>query len=265
MSEHAVLFVDDESHVLTSLKRALRKEPYRIHTAPGGRAGLEVLAEHPVQLVVSDQRMPEMSGTRFLEQVKALYPDTIRIVLSGYAEAAAIVEAINQGGVYRFIGKPWQDDELRLTIRQCLEHFDIVAENERLQEQSALHLQQLEQLNRMLEGSVEVRTRSLQLSQEILESLPLAVMGISQEEEIVLTNGTARTRIQPLTGMIPGTLIEDILPEAAVRAIRSCLTESLVEEFEFDWGESRYLARPSKLGGRESPRGCVLLLKGPAE
>ena len=97
----------------------------------------------------------------------------------------------------------------------------------------------------------------------MLESLPLAVLGISQEEEIVLTNGTARERFLPLQSLIPGTAIEDVLPDDAVRSIRSCLTESLVEEFEFTWEEIELRVQPARLGAEDAPRGCVLLLKGP--
>lgn len=262
MDEKSVLFVDDEAHILTSLKRLLRKEPYKVHTAEGGKAGLELLAENPVQMVVSDQRMPEMSGTQFLHQVKLLYPDTVRIVLSGYAEAASIVDAINEGEVYRFIGKPWKDEELRLTIRQGLEHYDIVQENRRLHEQSARQLEQLTLLNHQLEGSVEDRTRSLQFSQDVLESLPLMVLGISQDEELILTNNRARNDIEPLSHMIPGTAIEDILPEDAVAAVRSCLTSTRYEQFTFEWEGQSLEAQPAQLGNEAAPRGCVLLLRG---
>ena len=123
-------------------------------------------------------------------------------------------------------------------------------------------MEKLEQLNRMLEGSVEDRTRSLQFSQEVLENLPLMVLGISQEEEIVLTNGTARTHLEPLSSMIPGTAIENILPDEAVQAIRSCLNSSEFEEFTFEWEGKEFKAQPAKLGNEQAPRGCVLLLMG---
>lgn len=265
VSEKAVLFVDDEASILASLKRLLRKEPYTVHTAESGAKGLELLESTAVQLVVSDQRMPEMNGTQFLHEVKQRYPDTLRIVLSGYAEAAAIVDAINEGEVYRFIGKPWNEDDLRSTIRQALEHYDVVLENRALQEQSAHQLKELQRLNRMLEGSVEVRTRSLQMSQEMLECLPMMVVGVSQEQELMLVNRAARERIDTLAGVLPGTDIEDFLPPEAVEAIRSCLFESAIEDFDFDWDGRRLGARPAPLGGEHSPRGCVLLLKEETE
>lgn len=262
MEDKAVLFVDDEEHILNSLKRLLRKEPYRLFTATGGEAGLQVMAENPgIQLVVSDQRMPGMCGTEFLAKVKAAYPDTVRIVLSGFAEASAIVAAINQGEVYRFVAKPWDDDNLKVTFRQCLEHFDILQENRRLNQQSARQLEQLKNLNQLLESSVEERTRSLSFSQEVLDILPLVVLGVSQDEEIVLTNGTARTSIDSLRTMMPGTRMEEILPEEAVAAIRSSLVHTRNEFFEFAWDSLHLKARTQSLGPAEAPRGCVVLLE----
>jgi response regulator RpfG family c-di-GMP phosphodiesterase len=262
LDNKAVLFVDDEEHILKSLKRLLRKEPYQVFTAVGGEAGLEVLEENPdIQMVVSDQRMPGMCGTEFLAKVKAKYPETIRLVLSGFAEASAIVDAINEGEVFRFIAKPWTDEDLKSTFRQCLEHYDVVQENKRLQKQSERQVEQLKNLNALLEGNVEERTRSLSFSQEVLDTLPLIVLGISQEEEVVLTNGTARKKIPTLETMIPGTEMDEILPESAVEVIRNHLESLNQDSFEFDWNDLHLKGRTSPLGSEEAPRGCVLLLE----
>lgn len=261
MSGQSILFVDDEIHILTSIKRLLRKEPYTIHTAVGGQAGLELLEKEEVQLVVSDQRMPEMTGVQFLQQVKQLYPNTIRVVLSGYAEAGAIVEAINQGEVYRFLGKPWDDEQLRLTFRQCLEQYDLLEENRNLEHQVQLQIKQLQSLNQQLESSVEERTLSLQFSQEVLFSLPLMVMGISLEEEIVLINDVARQRIQGLSHYVPGMEMDEILPEEALQPIRDCFSGSAPAQFSFQWQDLALKARPALLGDASAPRGCVLLLE----
>lgn len=261
MAEQAVLAVDDEKSILNSLRRTLRKEPYKLFTAESGAEGLEILAANEIQMVVSDQRMPNMSGTEFLSQVKKLYPDTVRVVLSGYAEAEAIVDSINRGEVFRFIGKPWEEDDLKGIIKQGLAHHDLVIQNRELSEQTKHQLVELERLNNLLADSVEERTRSLQFSQEVLEHLPLIVLGISQEEELVMTNETARRQLKPLHGMMPGTDIEDILPPEAVKNIRHCLTSSKIEEFDFQWDEKSLHGRPSRLGTEENPRGCVVLLE----
>ncbi|MBU2502381.1 response regulator [bacterium] len=261
MNDKAVLFVDDEESILNSLKRLLRKEPYLIHTALGGEAGLELLEENTVQLVVSDQRMPEMTGTQFLQKVKERWPDTIRVVLSGYAEADVIVEAINKGEVFRFISKPWKDEALKTTIRQCFDHFDMIRENRRLTEQTQRQVIQLKNLNNLLEASVESRTKCLQFSQEVVETLPLMVLGISLEEEVVLTNHCARDRLEPLRSMIPGTDMSDILPAEAVAAVRACLENTATEEFLFNWCGRDLKAMPGLLGPDDERRGCVLLLE----
>ena len=261
MTDFAILAVDDEKPILSSLRRTLRKEPYKVYTANSGAEGLEVLAENDIQMVISDQRMPQMCGTEFLAKVKELYPETVRVVLSGYAEADVIVESINRGEVYRFIGKPWDDDNLKTIINQGLAHYKLVVKNRELKEQTQHQLVELERLNNLLANSVEERTQSLQFSQEVLEHLPLIVLGISQEEELVMTNDTAKKQVESLQGMMPGTDIEEILPAEAVQAIRNCLVSSGIEDFDFEWNDKPYHARPSRLGSDQNPRGCVLLLE----
>ncbi|MBI2381325.1 MAG: EAL domain-containing protein [Gammaproteobacteria bacterium] len=116
-----LLLVDDEPDVLRALKRMLRGEPYRVLTAASAEEGLETLARYPIQVIVSDQRMPGMSGTDFLGKVRELYPGTVRMVLSGYADIKSVRDAINRGAIYRFIDKPWQDDEFLRHLRDAFE------------------------------------------------------------------------------------------------------------------------------------------------
>lgn len=111
--ERTLLLVDDEENVLRSLARLFRRDGYRVLAASSVREAFDLLASNPVQVIVSDQRMPDMSGTEFLGRVRDLYPDTVRMVLSGYTDLKSITEAINRGAIYRFLTKPWDDDELR--------------------------------------------------------------------------------------------------------------------------------------------------------
>ena len=122
--DRTLLLVDDEENVLSSLGRLFRRDGYRILTAVNVRDALALLAGNEVQVILSDQRMSEMSGTEFLAQVKMLYPDTVRLVLSGHADLATVTEAINRGAVYRFLTKPWDDNELREHIRQAFRTYD---------------------------------------------------------------------------------------------------------------------------------------------
>ena len=111
--ERTLLLLDDEDNVLRALVRLFRRDGYKVLTASTVREAFDLLASNPVQVIVSDQRMPDMSGTEFLAKVRELYPDTVRMVLSGYTDLATITEAINRGSIYRFLTKPWNDDELR--------------------------------------------------------------------------------------------------------------------------------------------------------
>jgi diguanylate cyclase (GGDEF)-like protein/PAS domain S-box-containing protein len=114
-----LLLIDDEPNILNSLKRLFRRENYRVLTASSGREALEVLAVNTVQVIISDQRMPEMSGVELLSRVKELYPDTVRIVLSGYSELATVTDAINRGAIWKYLSKPWDDDLLRDQVQQA--------------------------------------------------------------------------------------------------------------------------------------------------
>jgi len=114
-----LLIVDDEPNILTSLSRLLRREGFNILTANSPSEAFEHLAKHPVQVILSDQRMPDMSGTEFFARVRQLYPDTIRIVLTGYTDIESVTGAINRGAIYKFLTKPWDDDLLREQIREA--------------------------------------------------------------------------------------------------------------------------------------------------
>jgi DNA-binding NtrC family response regulator len=118
-----VLFVDDEANILAALRRTLRREGYAILTAASASEAFALLAKHSVQVIVSDQRMPEMNGTEFLARVKSLYPATVRMVLSGYSEISVVADSINKGAVYRFMLKPWDDDDLKAEIVGALRHW----------------------------------------------------------------------------------------------------------------------------------------------
>jgi diguanylate cyclase (GGDEF)-like protein len=122
-SRQTLLLVDDDVNVLSALHRLFRRDNYRILTAMSPAEGFELLALHQVQVIVCDQRMPFMNGTEFLSKVKELYPDTIRIILSGYTGLEAVLDSINRGAIYRFYTKPWDDTELRENIRLAFHHY----------------------------------------------------------------------------------------------------------------------------------------------
>ena len=130
-ADKTILYVDDEEHNLVSFKAAFRRD-YNVLTANSAREGLRVLRENLVQLIVTDQRMPEMTGVQFLEAVQPDFPNSVRMILTGYTDIEQIIKAINTGRVYRYITKPWDEEELRLTLDGALRYFNVQEENRRL-------------------------------------------------------------------------------------------------------------------------------------
>ncbi|MCQ1550112.1 MAG: response regulator [Candidatus Accumulibacter phosphatis] len=159
--EH-ILCVDDESNILSALRRLFRQRGYHISIATSGAAGLQILADgQAFDLVISDMRMPEMDGAEFLEQVSRRYPDTVRILLTGYADISSTINAINRGQIFRYISKPWNDEELLLTVKQALDLRALQREKRRLEELTARQNADLKSLNHSLEEKVKVRTQEL--------------------------------------------------------------------------------------------------------
>ena len=120
---YKILIVDDEPANLRSLERLFRAD-YEVLTADSGAEALELLGQHDVALLITDQRMPAMTGIELLQKTVPLRPRMVRIILTGYTDVDALVEAINCGQVYRYVGKPWNNDELKLTVKRALEHYE---------------------------------------------------------------------------------------------------------------------------------------------
>jgi DNA-binding NtrC family response regulator len=130
-SKRPILVVDDEAEILHSLRGLLRME-FEVHTAQNGFEALEILQRQPIHVVMSDQRMPEMTGVQFLSQVQGECPEAMRIVFTGYADIKAVIDAINQGRIFRYITKPWDPDELRAVLHQACAEYDQIVERKRL-------------------------------------------------------------------------------------------------------------------------------------
>lgn len=169
----AVLFVDDEENVLRSLSRLFLDEPFVLLTAGSGQKGLEVLKEHDVAVIVSDQRMPGMSGAEFLARSREIRPDAVRMVLTGYADVSAAMDAINRGGAFRYITKPWNDEDLVHAVHDAIERYRLAAENRRL---TALTIRQNEELKKWSsELELYVQQQTIDLSRRNKELEQLAV------------------------------------------------------------------------------------------
>lgn len=126
--EKTILYIDDEEKNLSSFKAVFRKE-YKVYVASSAQEGIEIMETHPINLVITDQRMPNMTGVEFLERIVDRYPDVTRIILTGYSDVEAIIQAINKGQVYRYITKPWRREELKETIDNALEYHFLKQEN----------------------------------------------------------------------------------------------------------------------------------------
>ncbi len=157
----AILFVDDETNVLKALRRLFHNEAYVAYFASSGAEGLEILRENAVDLIISDMRMPEMNGAEFLSQVFMHWPETIRILLTGYADLQSTIDAVNKGRIYNYCNKPWHDDELKLLVRNALEQKRLREQRDRLSEIVRQQNTALKELNEHLEEKVEQRTEQL--------------------------------------------------------------------------------------------------------
>ncbi len=165
-----VLLVDDEENILRSLTRLLMDEEFEVETANSGEAALEKLKTlQQVALIVSDQRMPGMNGAEFLGRSQEYAPDALRILLTGYSDINATIEAINKGGAYRYISKPWNDEELLQTIRDAIRQYTLLAENKRLNAVVAAQNQELQEWNSNLKNRVLQQTTAIRIKSEDLQ------------------------------------------------------------------------------------------------
>jgi DNA-binding NtrC family response regulator len=152
---HTVLVVDDEPDVVASVKDLLRLD-YKVLGATRAAEGLAILEREPVHVVMTDQRMPEITGVQLLEKVRDRYPNAMRLLFTGYADVRAVVDAINRGNVYRYITKPWDPDELMAIIREACERYDLIEERRELIEELKTKNVELERANAELKRSDEL-------------------------------------------------------------------------------------------------------------
>jgi len=229
-----ILCIDDEQNVLRSLKRLFLDDSYEVLTAPSGAEGLLILAQSgTVPVVISDYRMPGMNGVEFLSEVRKRWPETVRIVLSGYADTGAIVSAINEGQIYRFVAKPWNDDELRVTVANALERYDLGRKNLELTEELRRKNDELTALNRDLERRVVERTEALTTQNRllteslgILDNLPMAIVGMDPQGTVFQCNRKGMVCCGSRIGPVIGANRRDVLTDAQNRLVDEVLKKS---------------------------------------
>jgi signal transduction histidine kinase len=178
-ARHTLLVVDDEPDVVKSVKDLLRLD-YRVLGATRATDAMEMMAKEEVHLVMTDQRMPEMTGVEFLKRVRGQYPEAVRLLFTGYADIRAVIDAINQGNVYRYITKPWDPDELQTVIREAAERFDLIVERNRLfallQEQN----RNLETANSELKRANDLKQAFIQVASHELRTPLTILLGITR-------------------------------------------------------------------------------------
>lgn len=174
--KHRILLVDDEKGILKSLTRLLKELEIDLTTVTSGAEALEIIKDQEVSLIISDQRMPGMTGVELLGQCREVSPNTIRILLTGYADIDATVDAINTGAVRYYLNKPWDDDFLISRIRDSLELFETTAENLRLTELTKKQNQKLLEFTHDLQQKVdeqtaEIKTQHKELKKSFMETI----------------------------------------------------------------------------------------------
>jgi diguanylate cyclase (GGDEF)-like protein/PAS domain S-box-containing protein len=241
--QRTLLLVDDEPNILAALKRQMRGAGCRILTAPGGHEGLALLATEDVDVIVSDQRMPGMTGVEFLRAVKMSHPETVRMVLSGFTELQSVTDAVNEGAIYKFLTKPWDDTQLRAHIEEAFSHKEMADENRRLGLEVRAANHGLALANRQLEEALGQQREqikrdniSLEIVREALRHVPLAVLGLDEEQLVAFANGAAQQLFGD-AGALLGCPAEQFMPAvlAALEGVadgQPCLAEVAGARFE---------------------------------
>lgn len=263
MNNKTILFVDDEAYVLNALKRVAMDEGYTFLTAGSAQEGLEILAEQPIHLVISDQKMPGMTGIEFLKIVRQKYPDTVRIILSGYADLGTIFEAIDVAGIFRFLAKPWHDEELLLTIRQCLAHYDYLQHHQQLVLEYQRKMQKLEEMNRQLVGTLDQQTASLQRTQQLFQKVPIPLMGINCGGFIDLLSSPIHELPHLFDRLELGMSVHAAFPEPMAECIENHLKnpEDELSQKPLLWEDGQLQLRVISLKDQGAVTGCLIVLE----
>jgi len=166
---HKVLFVDDEANILSTIRRTFRSSDYECFFSESPEEALDLIKENKMSVIISDMRMPGMNGAQFLEKSAEIAPDSVRMILSGFSEKDSVMKAINQGHVWSFLTKPWENEELRLSVKNAIS----VHEDSLLKKKLANELEEkniaLSEMNHKLEEKVKERTEELEARSDILE------------------------------------------------------------------------------------------------
>ncbi len=260
--QRTLLLVDDEPNIVAALKRLFRRDGHTILTANSGAEGLDVLSRHRVDVIISDQRMPGMTGVEFLRAAKVHYPDTIRIVLSGFTELQSVTDAINEGAIYRFLTKPWEDEQLREHVNKAFEYKELLDQNQQLDIKVRTTNQELVAANRQL-GDVLQKTHhqierdeaSLAIVREALQHVPVPVIGVDDEGLMAFVNAAAE-HLFAREGPLLGVELANALPtiDAAIAVAAEGVPYALLIE------DTSYDVKWNTMGANSRSRGRLVTL-----
>lgn len=258
--DRGLLLLDDEPNIVAALTRLLRRDGYQIYSSVSCFEALEILKTREIGVIVVDQRMPEMLGSEFLERAKAIKPHTMRIVLTGYTELSTVTQAVNQGAVYKFLIKPWEDEVLREQVFEAFRQYELQAENDRLTAELKRANLELCEVNKDLERRVDQKAREilsnvqiLRVAQEVLDSLPIGVIGIANDGLIAAANQCAVEMLGESLAI--GLSVSEALPEALIPWGHDPSPEGT-----FSIGGRSIQVRFAQLGARSRGKGYVVLL-----
>jgi DNA-binding NtrC family response regulator len=191
-----ILFVDDEVNILRALRRLFRRQPWQQEYVESGREALAVWDEKgPFDVVVSDQRMPGMTGAELLREVRTRHPDSVRIILSGYAEFQSVLAAVNEGAIYKFLTKPWEDEVLLQTVQEAVELVDLRGRCEQLQTELEQQNAALAEANDLLQQTLWSSDRYAGMGSSvplILDALPVGVLLFGADGSLLQANPAGR-------------------------------------------------------------------------
>ena len=260
--ERTLLLVDDEENILASLKRLLRRDGYRIITALSGAQGLQRLAEEEVDVIVSDQRMPGMTGVEFLHRAKELYPHTLRLVLSGYTELQSIIDAVNEGAIYKFLTKPWDDERLRGHVAEAFRQKEMADENRRLAHQVDSANADLATLNDRLQGllhqqrdQADLLAASAGRMRDVIDDMPVAMLGLDADGTLTFVNREAERLLPALAALLGGSAAELLPPQ-----LLAPLTSAVPVQCRVQLQGQDFDVRIRVLPTAAEPRGSLLML-----
>jgi CheY-like chemotaxis protein len=256
--QRTLLLVDDEENIVAALRRLLRAEGWLVLSATSAEQALQLMARHEIDVILSDQRMPGMTGVELLRRARQLYPDTIRLVLSGYTELQSITDAINEGAIYKYLAKPWDDEQLRAHLRDAFALKEVIDQNRRLDREVQAANRELAALNGQLRSLLsaqreqnerDVGTR--EAAQELLDAVPVPVFGIDDEGLLVFANAPALALCGP-GGDLLGAPASEQLPQALWQALEG-------DPMPVTLAERRWWPMSRPLNGHARGRLLVLL------